>query len=88
MARLREFRDRRGGRLHITAADRFERRLELLALGAGYLVRGPGFFFEQVPDSTLGAIVCVLLGLGIICVAAVRMLTEAFKQMPDAGEPR
>jgi len=60
----------------------------LLALGAAYLVRGPGFFFAQVPDSTFGAVVCVVLGLGTICVAAVRMLTEVFKQMPDAGGPR
>jgi hypothetical protein len=54
-----------------------------LAVGAAYLVHGPGFFFNNVPGSTLQALVLTLVGLGTIVVAAIKMLAEVLKQMPQ-----
>jgi len=59
-----------------------------LALGAGYLAHGQGFFFNNVPGSTLQALVFTFGGLATILIAAVKMLAEVFKQMPrDASSP-
>lgn len=57
----------------------------LLALGAGYLVRGPGLFFDTVPGSALQAALCTLGGLAAIVIAAVKMLAEVMGQMPQPG---
>lgn len=54
-----------------------------LALGAGYLAHGRGFFFDSVPASTTEALVLTLGGLALILVAAVKMLAEVLKQMPQ-----
>ncbi len=56
-----------------------------LALGAGYLVHGPGFFFNNVPGSSLQALVFTFGGLATILIAAVKMLAEVLKQMPQDG---
>lgn len=54
-----------------------------LALGAAYLAHGPGFFFNNLPGSTLQAAAFTLGGLATIVVAAVKMLAEVLKQMPQ-----
>ena len=57
----------------------------LLAVGAAYLVQGPGFFGLRFPSSTMEAAVSTILGLGLIVIAAVKMLAEVLKQMPQGG---
>jgi hypothetical protein len=57
----------------------------VLALGGFYLLREqtiiPGF-----PSSTLEAIAAVVVGIGMIFVAAVKMLAEIMAQAPRAGQ--
>ncbi|GAA5179820.1 hypothetical protein GCM10025771_22880 [Niveibacterium umoris] len=54
-----------------------------LALGAGYLAHGRGFFFDSVPASTTEALLLTFGGLATIVVAAIKMLAEVLKQMPQ-----
>ena len=59
----------------------------VLAVGGFYLLRGetiiPGF-----PSSTLEAIAVVVVGIGLICAAAVKMLAEIMAQAPGQdGRP-
>jgi dipeptide/tripeptide permease len=57
----------------------------VLAIGGFYLVRDqtiiPGF-----PSSTLEAIAIVVVGLGLIFAAAVKMLAEMMAQQPNGGQ--
>ena len=57
----------------------------VLAIGGIYLVRDqriiPGF-----PSSTLEAIAVVVVGLGLIFAAAVKMLAEVMAQQPNGGQ--
>lgn len=57
----------------------------VLALGGFYLLRDeniiPGF-----PSSTLEAIAVVVVGIGMIFAAAVKMLAEVMAQAPPSGQ--
>jgi type III secretory pathway component EscV len=57
----------------------------VLAIGGFYLMRDetliPGF-----PSSTLEAIAVVVVGIGMIFAAAVKMLAEIMAQAPQAGQ--
>jgi hypothetical protein len=57
----------------------------VLALGGFYLLRDetllPGF-----PSSTLEAVAVVVVGIGLIFAAAVKMLAEVMAQMPPSGQ--
>lgn len=57
----------------------------VLAIGGFYLLRGepllPGF-----PSSTLEALAVVVVGIGLIFAAAVKMLAEIMAQAPQGGQ--
>ncbi len=60
----------------------------MLAAGAAYLVHGPGFFGLGFPTSTMEAAVTAILGLGLVFVAAVKMLAEVLSQLPrESAKP-
>ena len=61
--------------------------LVMLACGAAYLLRGAGLFGLGLPATTAQAIVTILLGLGLILIAAIKMLAEVFKQTPGKAHP-
>lgn len=58
--------------------------LVVLAIGGFYLLQDktliPGF-----PTSTLEAIAMVVVGIGMVFAAAVKMLAEVMSQLPQAG---
>jgi hypothetical protein len=55
----------------------------MLAVGAAYLVQGAGFLGLRFPSSTIEAAITTILGLGLIVVAAVKMLAEVLRHMPQ-----
>ncbi|MCL2658303.1 MAG: hypothetical protein FWD62_13000 [Betaproteobacteria bacterium] len=57
--------------------------LVMLACGGAYLLRGAGLFGLSFPDTAMQAGVTIVLGLGLVVVAAIKMLAEIFKQMPS-----
>ncbi len=50
----------------------------MLVLGAIYLTQDAGRFGLRFPSSTLEAAATVVFGLGLVCVAAIKMLVEVF----------
>jgi hypothetical protein len=52
----------------------------LLALGIGYLVQGPGAFFDALPGSKMEAIVLTAAGVAIMAYAAAGILREIMRQ--------
>ena len=59
----------------------------VLAVGGFYLVRDESFI-PGFPSSTLEAVAVVVVGLGLIFAAAVKMLAEVMAQSPRGGQGR
>jgi hypothetical protein len=59
--------------------------LLVLAIGGLYLIRGDAAF-AGFPSSTLEAVACVVVGVGVVFVAAVKMLAEVMAQAPASGQ--
>lgn len=57
----------------------------VLAVGGYYLLRGETLI-AGFPSSTLEAIAVVVVGIGMIFAAAVKLLAEVMAQMPQAGQ--
>ena len=57
----------------------------VLAVGGFYLLRNETLI-AGFPSSTLEAIAVVVVGIGMIFAAAVKMLAEVMAQMPQAGQ--
>ncbi|MBL8438606.1 MAG: DUF1418 family protein [Zoogloeaceae bacterium] len=57
----------------------------LVAMGGFYLIKDQTFI-PGFPSATSEAIAVALVGIGLIFMAAVKMLAEVMEQMPGTGQ--
>ena len=58
----------------------------LFAVGAAYLARGPGVFFDTFPDTTASAVIAAASGLLLMFWAAARILREVARQTASGSD--